>query len=126
MIKESSLPLGRETRFQGIKVRTRNWDSIEPGTLIQSIVGYVYEVGDSERNTIRNKIEAMLLQRHDDTTRMTSIFEKLSIVKVSRTKGDKRVRSDEKSSEKQSVTKLAEPEPSQPRQKLKFKTMRKK
>lgn len=104
MIKENTLPPGRETRYQGRKVRTKDWSGLAPGTQIQSILGYVYEVGLTERHTIGNKVLSMLTQKNADAKMMIainevqaveSIFAKMTIKKVHRSKDDKRWRSDE-------------------------------
>lgn len=77
MYKESSLPLGKHTRFQGLTVRTRDWSGLKEGTEIESILGYVYRVGKTDRQTTQNKMISMLQQKLEDANCNKRIFQML-------------------------------------------------
>jgi hypothetical protein len=75
MIQESMLPLACRAKFKGILVTTRDWSDIAVGTQIQSVVGYIYTVGETRHETIRNKCVAMLKNRINDETMHREIFD---------------------------------------------------
>jgi hypothetical protein len=63
MYSEALLPLAKQRKISGMNVRARDWSSLKAGDVVTSVMGYSYNIGSNERQTLQNKVIAMLAQK---------------------------------------------------------------